>query len=106
MATQLTDTQQVGIQVAGADKKGFPAAIETITFTSSDETVITVTQDSTDPSKATAKAGNPGNAQVQISADSKIGEGENVLTGAVDFVVVAGEANQLVASVGTPEEQP
>lgn len=106
MTIQLTDTQQVAVQVAGVDQKGFPAAVETVTFTSSDTTVAAVVSDAADPSKATVTAGVPGTAQIVVTADSKIGEGEHVLTGTLDVTVVPGEASVISVTPGTPEEQP
>lgn len=105
-AVQLTDTQQVDVMIAGADKKGFPADVESIAFKSNDESVATVVQDSSNPAKATIVAGSPGVTQVIPTADSKIGEGENILTGSIDVTVVAGEAAVLNATIGTPVEQP
>jgi hypothetical protein len=102
---QLTDSQKVDIAVAGADKKGFPAAVETITFTSSDATVAAVTPDPADPSKASVVAGNPGTAQIAVTADALIGDGENILTGTLDIVVVAGSAATLSVTAGVPTEQ-
>src|SRR5262245_59688375 len=103
---QLTDTQQVSISVSGVDAKGFPAPLENVTMTSSDGTIASVVQDATDPSKGMVVAGVPGDAQIQVTADAKIGEGVKELTGTLDVHVVAGEAATITVGTGVPEEQP
>jgi hypothetical protein len=103
---QLTDTQQVPVQIAGADKKGAPAPVQNPTFTSSDPNVATVTQDTTDPTKATVVAGLPGTCQIQVSADADLGDGVTTISGVLDITVVAGQAASIAVTAGTPVEQP
>ena len=103
--TKLTNTQQVRMAIGAVDRRGEPAPLDTITFASSDTSVATVEQDPADSSKALVKAVKTGTTQIQFSGDADLGDGVNTLSGTEDFVVVAGQAVALVASVGTPEEQ-
>lgn len=103
---QLTNTQQAALSISGVDRKGKPAGLDAIQFSSSDPNVATVTQDTADPSKAVVKAVNAGTAQINVSADADLGDGVNTLNGALDVTVVAGQAVGLSIGTGTPEEQP
>ncbi len=100
---QLTTSQKVSVSVSGLDSKGFPAPLENVTFTSSDETIATVTSDGSASAVVTSVA--PGSVQIQVSADAKIGDGETILPGTLDVVVIPGEAVTLTIATGTPEEQ-
>ncbi len=100
---QLTTSQKVSVSVSGLDSKGFPAPLENVTFTSSDATIATVTSDGSSSAVVTSVA--PGSVQIQVSADAKIGEGETILPGTLDVVVIPGEAVTLTIATGTPEEQ-
>ena len=103
---QLTNTQQCPIAVSGVDKKGNPAELDSVVFTSSDPSVATVDADPSDPNKALIKAVAAGTAQINVSADADLGDGVNTLTGTLDLTVVAGQAVGFVINTGTPEEQP
>lgn len=103
---QLTNTQQATLSISAVDRKGKPASVDSIVFTSSDESVATVAADPSDASKATLKAVNAGTAQINVSADADLGDGVNTLTGTLDVTVVAGQAIALAIGTGTPEEQP
>lgn len=102
---QLTNTQQCALSVSGVDKKGNPAGLADVTYTSSDPNVASVTQDTVDPSKAVVKAVAAGTAQINVSADADLGDGVNTLTGALDVTVVAGQATSFTIATGTPTEQ-
>lgn len=106
MQIQLTATQQTAVAVAATDKKGNPAEIESVTFTSSDPDVAAVTQDAGDDNKALVVAGKVGVAQIVVTADADMGDGTKEITGTLDVTVVAGEAAIIVVSAGAPEEQP
>lgn len=103
---QLTNTQQCALSVSGVDKKGNPARLDAVQFTSSDPSVATVEADPGDASKALVKAVAAGTAQVNVSADADLGDGVSTLTGALDITVVAGQAVGFVINTGTVEEQP
>jgi uncharacterized protein YjdB len=103
---QLTNTQQAGLSISAVDRRGAPAQVDAIVFSSSDETVATVTPNPLDPSKAVVKALLPGTAQINVTADADLGDGVTPLTGTLDLTVVAGQAVALAIATGTPEEQP
>jgi hypothetical protein len=103
---QLIDTQQVKVNIAPVDKKGAPAQVQDVTFTSSDGTVAAVTQDEADPNSATVVAGLPGTCQIQVTADADLGDGVTTITSALDVTVVGGQAVGLAINAGAPEEQP
>jgi len=103
----LSDSQQVDLSVAFKDKKGNVAAVENIQFATSDASILTVDQDTADPSKAVVKAVGPlGSGQVSVTADSLVGEGEAQIVGTLDIQVVAGQAVTAEVSTGTATEQP
>ena len=102
----LTDTQQVDVTVSATDKKGNKAPVEAITFASSDDSVASVNQDATDPSKATVVAHVPGTATINVSADADLGAGVKTITGSLDFTVTGAGAETLAVNAGTPVEQP
>ncbi len=106
---QLTNTQQCPIAVSGVDKKGNPAELDSVIFTSSDPSVATVEPDPSDPgnqNKALVKAVAAGTAQINVTADADLGDGTTELTGTLDLTVVAGQAVGFEIKTGTPEEQP
>ena len=97
---QLTDSQEVAIQIAAVDKKGQPAVLAdgSVVFTSSDANVAAVTANPTDQTKATVVAGLPGTCQIQVT--------DGALSGTLDITVVGGAAASLTIVAGTPTEQP
>jgi uncharacterized protein YjdB len=103
---KLTNTQQAALSISAVDRRNKPALVDSVVWTSSDDTVATVTADTADPMKATVKAIDAGTAQINVSADADLGDGERPITGALDVTVVAGEAVALVIGTGTPTEQP
>jgi len=103
---QLTDTQQVRISIAPVDKKGAPAEVQSVAFSSSDSGVASVTQDPADEKAALVVAGLPGTCQIQVTADADLGNGVTTITGTLDLTVVGGEAVALGINAGAPEEQP
>jgi hypothetical protein len=88
------------------DAKGNPAPVENVVFEGSDPNIILVRTDETDQTKATVLARTVGTAQVTVTADADIGEGEKELMGLLDVQVVAAEAVALSITAGTPEDQP
>jgi len=93
---QLSDTQEVDYTLAGKDAKGFDVDGEAFSATSSDETVVTVTQAG---DTFTAVAGNPGSAVVTFS---EAASGLSV-TEAID--VVAGGVATISVTAGDVREQ-
>lgn len=99
MAYVLQVGQEFDASVTYQDAHGNTAQVETETWTSSDDTVLGVT-DNGDGS-ATATAGATGTAQVQLVADARFGEDVVELRAVLDVEVVAAEA---VTAVITPGE--
>lgn len=102
----LTDSQQVDLSIDPRDKKNKPAKVDGApVWASSNEAVITVTA-AADGMSATVVAGEPGDAQVNVSADADLGDGVTTLTGTLDVTVTAGAATTLAVNAGAPTEQP
>jgi hypothetical protein len=107
---QLVDTQKCALGVGTpVDAKGAPAKVQdgSVVWTSSDPTVVAVTQDAQDQLKAVIVAGLPGTAQVNVSGDADLGDAvKKISAPPLDVTVVAGAAVAFGAiSTGTPEEQ-
>lgn len=96
---QLHDDEQVTFAVSAVDSKGFPTS-DTFTAVTSDETVITITDDDADAKTFLAVAGVPGSAVVTIT------ETDGPLTVTEAFDVVTGDAVTIKVEEGTPEKQP
>jgi hypothetical protein len=106
MALTLTSVQQAALSISAVDAKGNPAPVENVVFEGSDPNIIVVRADPADQTKATVLARTVGTAQVTVTADADIGEGEKELMGLLDVQVVAAEAVALSITAGTPEDQP
>lgn len=99
---RLTDSQKVVLNVAAVSAAGNAAPLENLKVTSSDETILTVT-DLGEGKFSLASTGKVGSAQVTVDADARIGEGEVLLTGSETIEVVAGEAAKIALKFGEPE---
>lgn len=103
----LTDSQQVALAAAFADKAGNPASVDGApVWTSSDETVLTVVADATGLTATATATGKLGTAQVSVTADADLGAGTTAITGVLDVTVLAGSAVSAVVSAGAPSEKP
>ncbi len=105
MAIQLTDIQKVSLAISAVDAAGNPAPIENATWVSSNETVLTVVASVDGLSAVATTVGPLGTAQVQVSADARIGAEEVILQGVLDVEVIASEATALNVTAGTPESR-
>jgi len=105
MAIQLTDVQKVALSISAVDAAGNPAPIENATWQSSNPAVLSVTASTDGLSAVATTAGQLGTAQVQVSVDARIGEGEVVLQGVLDVEVIASEATALNVAAGVPESR-
>ena len=105
---QLTADQQVDLSVAGEDAYGNPApSLGDVAWVSSDESVVTVTVDPADPTKATAAAVGPvGTAAVTVTADPDQDTGTPNVQGSLAIDVTAGDVTEVVVSAGTPVDKP
>jgi len=100
---KLTGTQQVILTVSAVDAANNPAALEDISVTSSDESVIAVS--SVDGVYTLKAMGQLGTSQIDVTADARIGEGVSTLTGLETIEVVAGEAVAIALQFGEPTQQ-
>jgi hypothetical protein len=97
---QLTADQQVDLSVAAEDAYGNSVDITgaSVTWRSSDESVLQVNPDTSDETKATAVAVGPaGTASVTVS-----GGAEQQYQGSLAIDVVAGDVTEIVVEAGTP----
>lgn len=103
----LTDSQQVNLKVAFADKAGNPASVDGApVWTSSDDTVLTVTAAADGLSAVAASTGKLGTAQVTVTADADLGAGNTPIAGTLDVQVLAGQAVSAVVAADAPTEKP
>jgi hypothetical protein len=88
------------MRVDYVDAKGHPAAVDSVQWTSSDETIVKVTPNASDVQVVTVTPGDQlGQAQVVAIADVDLGSGVKALNTIADIEVVGGEA---VAGTITP----
>jgi len=107
MAFILKDGQKVPLQLVITDAEGNSAAGEgDPIWASSDKTLVVVTVDAADATKAVASTvPGPGLGTATVSAvvDADLGEGVTEVTGQLDIEVVAGDAAIVNIEAGTPE---
>jgi len=102
----LTVTQKCSLTLDPRDAKGNPAPLDGAPMWSSSDTSIVTVQTSQNGLAAEVVAvGVVGNAQVNVTADARIGPDVVSISGTLDVSVLAGEAVTLGISTGTPEEQ-
>lgn len=101
---RLSSDQQVQASFTFLDRKGNKTTAENVRLESSDSDVAAVIENA--DGSFTIVAGQTGVAQLNFSADAKIGEGEKIITGSEVIEVVAGEAAVLKVSLGVPVDQP
>lgn len=101
---RLRSDQQVRAAFTFQDKKGNKTSAESVRLESSDPEVAKVITN--DDGSFTIVAGQTGVAQLNFSADAKLGEGEKIITGSDVIEVVPGEAAVLKLTLGEPEDQP
>lgn len=107
MALVMTAIQECDLSVSFKDSQGNVAAVENIEWGSSDPGIVLVIPDTSDPSKAKAKAtGTVGTGQVNVKADARVGEGTNEIVGLLDVDILAAEASVVEISAGTPVDSP
>lgn len=101
ITVQLTADQQVALSISGEDKYDNPVDItgETV-WSSTDESIVTVTADASDPTKAIAAAVGPvGTAAVTVSNDVN-SDGTGDFQGSIAIDVVAGEIAEIIINEG------
>lgn len=105
--TTMTATQQTTGTVQPTDAKGHPANVQSgsSTFVSSDEAVLTVTEDPTNELKVLVKGVAAGAAQVRWSGDADLGDGVVTISAAEDFVITSAMATGASFGFTPPVEQ-
>ena len=105
MALVMTATQRVELTVVALDSRGNPAPLEALAWNSSDPGVLEVVP-SADGLAAVARAvGAAGFAQVVLTADARIGDGDVPITGLLDVQILPAEATVIQLVAGAPTEQ-
>ena len=99
----LRDDQQVEVTLTYRDAKNQPTVAENATMSSSDPSVVAVS--AVADNKFLLVAGTVGTAQIQATADARIGAGEVLISGSEMIEVVAGEAAVMQLDFGTPTAQ-
>jgi hypothetical protein len=94
---QLHDDEQVSVSVTALDAKGYQVSGDAFSATSSDETIVSVTQQ--EDGSFLVVAGQPGMAAVVTYTDGTLSVTES-------FDVVPGDVATLQIQEGTPEKQP
>ncbi|MGV0985009.1 MAG: hypothetical protein ACOYB2_10670 [Limnohabitans sp.] len=102
VAFQIRDDQQVSLAVEALDAEGNPASA-TIAFTSSDETVVAVTDNGDGTALAVASPGAGGLGTATITATATDNSDGDVHLGTFDIEVVAGDVVIVNVVAGTPE---
>lgn len=102
----LTDVQKVALAIAPKSAAGNPAQVDGApVWSSSDETILTLTVAPDGLSAEAVTTGKLGTVQVNVSADADLGEGAKTITGVLDIEVKASEAVSLDVSAGTPSDK-
>jgi hypothetical protein len=105
---EMTTTQQVKGKLQPVDRLGAPAPVQagSVSFSSSNETVIVPQKNPDDELEVTVVAKGPGTAELSYSADADLGEGVVTITGKVVFLIQPAQAAGFGIIFGAPEEQP
>jgi hypothetical protein len=102
----ITNAQMFALQAQGVDRKGKPAKIDgSIIFTSSDESLLTVTPGDDGVSAVITAVGDLGVAQIVAKGDADLSGGTVEVMGILDVEIVASQAVNIVISPGAIEEQ-
>lgn len=104
VAFQLHDTDQVNLEVEALDAEGNPAAA-TIAWSSSDETVVSITDNGDGTVTATASPGAAGLGTATITATATDTSDGDTHVGTFDVEVVASDAVtvNIIAGVAQPK---
>lgn len=103
----MTNTQEVPMVVAVANRLGGPATVQDARFESSDPAIVAIVPDpGGDPMKATARAVGPtGEVVVTFKCDADLGDGVREIIGTLAIPVTGAEATVVAIKAGEPVEQ-
>ena len=104
MAFQLHDFEQIPLSVEALDTEGNPAAV-TIAWSSSDDTVVAVTDNGDGTALAVASPGEGGLGFASVMASVTNNDDGTVLEGTFDIEVIAGDAVavNIIAGAAVPK---
>jgi hypothetical protein len=102
---KLPVSMKIDVGVSYVDAAGNPATVDgDVAWETSDKDIANVFRISgADSTKATVRAGKPGQAQITATADADLGEGVRSIITTMDIEVIPGEA---VAGTITPIGEP
>lgn len=107
LAIVLPDDKQIRLAIRPLDRAGQPARVDGVpSWTSSDESVLTVHPEADGMAALCVTVGPVGTAAVKVTADADLGTGVENLEETADFTVVGGRAASLGLSAGQPEDRP
>lgn len=102
----LTDSQEfLSVKLNAKSAAGNVSNVENATLESSDPTILAVS-DNGDGSFKVSTTGVVGTAELIAKGDSKIGDGENIITALESIQVVPGEAVVMGLDLGEATDKP
>lgn len=102
MAFQLRDSEQVTLTVEALDSEDNPAAAS-VAWSSSDESIVSVTDNGDGSALVVASPGAGGLGAATVTADVTDNSDGDIHTGTFEVEVVAGDAVTVNITAGTPE---
>ena len=106
MATTMRVDQKCTLKVTFTDSKGNPAEVDKPPVWLTNNTDVLALSPSEDGMECEiVPVGVPGIADVQMSADADLGDGEELLTGREAFNIEAGQATNVKVEVGPVQDQ-
>lgn len=106
MSLMLSTIQQVTLTLQPVDAKGFPAPVDGVPQWSLSNPEAGLLQVAEDGMMALFIAIAPGDTQINVLADARLGEDVVPLTAVLDVRVIPAEAATLTLTPGVPETQP
>lgn len=104
MALTAKPGQYVTGSVAPLDRKGNPAVVDGVIYTSSNTAVAEVLQDPEDKLKFRINTIGVGTAQIDVIVDAQLGEGERNISGFIAVEVQPEEAVNLGFTFSEPQD--
>lgn len=102
MAFRIATNQSITLHLTAADKTGRPAPVENCVWSVADPATATIEAAADGLSAKVSALGTPGRVSGEVRADSRIGDGENILVGTFEVEIVPREASQLTITGDDP----
>jgi hypothetical protein len=107
MAFQMSDSQQVDVSIAAVDKKGQPAPLESVQWSTDNPNLLALTPSADGKTCTIAAVGPLGSATMTAKADADMDPANTVeIIGTLDVTITGGQAVTVQLVPGTPTEQP